>query len=97
MLLAFSGSDLNSTFSPARLYLKSCNASATQDADSRIPVNGNNISLKAPFNASSGGYVSNKARIINPGSLYGGTDHSVVILNTDNDSVEKIAVSEYSV
>lgn len=38
-------------------------------------------------------YISNRARIINPGSLYGGSDHSVVILNTDNDSIEKIAVS----
>lgn len=37
-------------------------------------------------------YVSNRARIINPGSLYGESEHTVVILDTTNDSVERIKV-----
>lgn len=37
-------------------------------------------------------YIRNKARIINPGCLYGGTEHTIVILDTDTASVEKINV-----
>ncbi len=37
-------------------------------------------------------YVSNNARIINPGSLYGSDEHTIVILNTANEMVKKIEV-----
>ncbi|MBN2039222.1 MAG: YfcE family phosphodiesterase [Spirochaetes bacterium] len=35
-------------------------------------------------------YIRNNTRIVNPGSLYGTTDRSVAILDTDKDEVEKI-------
>jgi predicted phosphodiesterase len=37
-------------------------------------------------------YIRNNARILNPGCLYGGTEHSIIVLDTDNDSVDKINV-----
>ncbi len=37
-------------------------------------------------------YVSNNVRIINPGSLFGTEEHSIVILQTDDDNVEKIII-----
>jgi len=37
-------------------------------------------------------YVSNKSRIINPGSLYGSEEFSVAVLDTETDRVEMIRV-----
>ncbi|MEW6527192.1 MAG: YfcE family phosphodiesterase [Spirochaetota bacterium] len=37
-------------------------------------------------------YVSGKTRIINPGSLYRGEEHTVAILDTETDKVEKIRI-----
>jgi len=37
-------------------------------------------------------YIRNNTRILNPGCLYGGTEHTIVILDTENNHVEKINV-----
>lgn len=39
-------------------------------------------------------YVSNDTRIINPGTLYGNEEHTIAILDTDKDKVEKITIHE---
>jgi uncharacterized protein len=39
-------------------------------------------------------YISNKTRIINPGSLYGTDEFSIAILDTDEDKVTRIKVEE---
>jgi uncharacterized protein len=37
-------------------------------------------------------YTSDKTRVINPGSLYRSEEHTVAILDTENDRVEKIRI-----
>lgn len=37
-------------------------------------------------------YVSHRTRIINPGSLYGGEENTIAILDTQADRVEKIRI-----
>ena len=37
-------------------------------------------------------YISNETRIINPGSLYGRDEHTIAILDTGTDKVEKIKI-----
>jgi len=37
-------------------------------------------------------YTSDKTRVINPGSLYRGEEHTVAILDTGKDKVEKIRI-----
>jgi putative phosphoesterase len=39
-------------------------------------------------------YVSNNARVINPGSLYGSDEFSIAVLDTDEDRVMRIRVEE---
>ncbi|HON77232.1 MAG TPA: YfcE family phosphodiesterase [Spirochaetota bacterium] len=39
-------------------------------------------------------YVSNTTRIINPGTLYGNDEHTIALLDTEKDKVEKIKISE---
>lgn len=39
-------------------------------------------------------YILNGARIINPGSVYGHDESSIVILDTESDKVEKIRLDE---
>jgi putative phosphoesterase len=39
-------------------------------------------------------YVSNNARVINPGSLYGSDEFSIAVLDTDEDRVTRIRVEE---
>lgn len=38
-------------------------------------------------------YIRNNTRIINPGSLFGSDEHSIAILDTDRDEVEKIILN----
>ncbi|HNR88975.1 MAG TPA: YfcE family phosphodiesterase [Spirochaetota bacterium] len=37
-------------------------------------------------------YVSNNTRVINPGSLFGDDEHTVAVLDTETDRVEKIRI-----
>lgn len=39
-------------------------------------------------------YLSNSARVINPGSLYGANEFSIAILDVETDRVEMIRISE---
>ncbi|HPB81789.1 MAG TPA: YfcE family phosphodiesterase [Spirochaetota bacterium] len=39
-------------------------------------------------------YTSNNTRIINPGTLYGHDEHTIAILDTEKDKVEKIIINE---
>ncbi|MCU0821959.1 MAG: YfcE family phosphodiesterase [Spirochaetes bacterium] len=39
-------------------------------------------------------YFRNNSRIVNPGCLYGGTEQTIAVLDTENDSVEKIHVED---
>ena len=39
-------------------------------------------------------YISNKSRIINPGTLYGREESTVAVLDTATDRVEKIRIDE---
>jgi putative phosphoesterase len=39
-------------------------------------------------------YISNKTRVINPGSLYGSDEFTIAILDTETDRVERILIEE---
>ncbi len=39
-------------------------------------------------------YISNRTRVINPGSLYSGDEPSVAVLDLDTDKVEKIRIED---